>query len=149
MALLGSIFDDWEGDGPRGLDLHWTAQVPPRALGHPLGVRVRVPLTLPGGGRRHRRTRPPGLEGEEEVLQLAADLPDGATLRVRFGGASLKGGQPGDLLLKIQVRDGELDDTWLGYVAPPASDEDRTLLYVAAAVGLLMLAGLIAAWLSG
>ena len=150
MAQLGNIYDAPNRLGPRGQDLHCTVQVPPSAVGHAPGCRVRVPLELPGGGQRHPRVQPPGEKGGELTLQLPEGLPDGAILRLRGCGAAADGGHPGDLMVKVQLRPHGQDGSWVGLVdSPRASAGDPVTLYVALGVGLAMVAALVLALLQG
>ncbi|MFH1469744.1 MAG: hypothetical protein ABIO70_35485 [Pseudomonadota bacterium] len=114
MAQLGSVFPEEDRLRAKGADLHWAVQVPPAALGHAEGAWVRVPRELPGGGARHRRVEAPGEPGEKVLLRLPEGLPDGAVLRLRARGAAGEGQRPGDLLVRVEVREGPLNDTWLG-----------------------------------
>ena len=149
MAQLGNIYDTYNRLGPKGQDLHHTVQVPPEAVGHASGCRVRIPIELPGGGQRHARVKPHGEKGDQLTLQLPEGLPDGAILRLRGQGAPAEGGHPGDLLVKVQVRPGG-GDGYLGLVDPPrASSGDGATLYVAIGVGLAMVAALVLAMLQG
>jgi hypothetical protein len=113
MASLGSVFPEEDRLRTKGADLHCAVQVPPAALGHAGGAWVRVPRELPGGGTRHVRVEHPGEPGEQVLLHLPAGLPDGAILRLRGRGAAGEGERPGDLLVRVEVRQGPLDGTWL------------------------------------
>jgi len=150
MAQLGNIYDTSDRLDPKGQDLHCTVQVPPGAVGHAPGCRVRVPRDLPGGGQRHRRVAPPGEKGEELTVRLPAGLPDGAILRLRGCGAAAEGEKPGDLMVKVQIRPQGQDGSWVGLVDPPraGAGADGTL-YVAIGVGLAMVAALVLAMMQG
>jgi hypothetical protein len=144
MAQLGSIYES-NPLGPRGQDLHHTVAVPPEAVGHAGGCRIRVPRELPGGGQRHRRVAAPGERGDELTVQLPEGLPDGAILRLRRQGAPAPGGHPGDLMITVRLRPGG-DPSYLGLVDPPrGASSDNGPLYVAAAIGLAMVGALLAA----
>jgi hypothetical protein len=147
MAQLGSIYET-HPNGPRGPDLHHTVRVPPEAVGHAGGCRIRVPRELPGGGQRHRRVKAPGergAAGEELTVQLPVGMPDGAILRLRGQGAPAEGGHPGDLMITVQLGTAG-DDSYLGLVeAPRGAAGDNATLYVAAAIGLAMVGALLAA----
>ncbi len=149
MAQLGNIYQRGDRLGPRGQDLHHTVQVPPEAVGHGAGCRVRVPLELPGGGQRHRRVPAPGEKGDQLTLVLPEGLPDGAILRLRGQGAPAEGGHPGDLMVKVRLRPGG-GDGYLGLVDPPrAAAGVNSTLYVAIGVGLAMVAALVLALMQG
>ena len=149
MAQLGNIYERPNPLGPRGQDLHHTVVVPPEAVGHSPGCRVRVPLDLPGGGQRHRRVSAPGEKGEQVSLQLPEGLPDGAILRLRGRGAPAEGGHPGDLMIKVQVRPAGGAD-FLGLVDPPRAPVAASApLYVAIGVGLAMVGALVLALMQG
>ena len=145
MAKLGSIYGEQDGSGPKGQDLHWAVRVPPEAVGHTAGCRVRVPRELPGGGLRHQRVRGPGDDGDQLTLHLPPGMPPGATLRLRGHGAAGEGGRPGDLMVKVSIGLG--DEGFLGLVAPARRSGRDANLYVALAVGVGMVAALVAALL--
>jgi hypothetical protein len=114
-------------------------------LGLEGGVWVRVPRELPGGGLRHRRVEVPGEPGERLRLHLPAGLPDGAILRLGARGAAAEGERAGDLLVKVDVREGPLDGTWIGAaVAPLVPARLGGLVWLAVAVGLALVG--IALW---
>ena len=150
MPSLGSALDPGDPLLPKGPDLHAAVMVPPEALGHAPGAWVRIPRELPGGGRRHPRVPHPADRGDEVRLHLPEGLPDGATLRLCGQGAALDGGRPGDLLVKVQVRPGRLDETWVGLAKPevPAgltgAERGAWLVWVGLAVGLALVG--LAAW---
>jgi hypothetical protein len=151
MAQLGSIYEQGDEAVPRGQDLHHHVQVPAQAVGHAPGCRVRVPMELPGGGLRHQRVPAPGEDGEEICLQLPAGMSDGTVLRLRGQGAAAPEaeGQPGDLLITVQVRSSG-DASYLGLVESPRAGGgmDGTLI-VAIGVGLAMAAALLLALMQG
>ncbi len=149
MAQLGNIYDRGNPLGPKGQDLHHTVQVPPEAVGHAAGCRVRVPMELPGGGQRHARVPAPGESGDTLTLMLPEGLPHGAILRLRGQGAAAEGGRPGDLMVKVQLRPGG-GEGYLGLVDPPrAGAGDNTTLYIAVGVGLAAAAAFVLAMLQG
>lgn len=102
MSSLGSIYEA-ESDGPKGRDLTYTVPVNRALLGAPLTVEV--PLDLPIDGDVVPRAIGVGEKGAQVSLSLPADLPDGATLRLRKQGEEIEDGEPGDLYLTVQLMD--------------------------------------------
>lgn len=97
---LGNILP--EREGPRGRDLHAAITVPRSALGRPHPVEV--PLDFPIGAVRVRRATGPD-EGVTTTLNLPADFPDGASIRLRGLGEAIEGGHAGDLILEVELTD--------------------------------------------
>ncbi|MCB9524706.1 MAG: hypothetical protein H6702_15215 [Myxococcales bacterium] len=127
MSELGSIYED-AGDEAPGPDLHTVLEIPRGDLGK--AVKVKVPLALPmDDGELIERADRAG-EGDVITLQLPAELPDGATLRLRGEGGVVDGGPGGDLYLQIRLVD----------VAPPTRPVGGWLV-----AGLVMLAA-VAGW---
>ena len=104
MTALGSVLEPEGGGGPKGPDLFYVAQVPPKALGDTAGYAVAVPQALDHEGQKVPRAASPHDEGGKIRLHLPAQVPEGAVLRLRGqGGVVAGGGAPGDLLLQIEV----------------------------------------------
>jgi len=140
VARLCSVLSEVDRLLPKGADLRAQVQVPPSALGLEGGVWVRVPRELPGGGLRHRRVEVPGEPGDRLLLHLPDGLPDGAILRLGARGAAAEGERPGDLLVKVEVREGALDGTWIGAAsAPLVPGRVNALVWAAVALGLALL----------
>ncbi len=147
MAQLGNVLQGGDGEGPRGPDLRVKVQVPPGALGHVDGVYVRIPLELPAGGRRWRRAPSPFDQQDRVLLRLPPSLPSGAAIALRGQGAQQEGCQPGDLLVQVQVVQGQPDQTWAGYAGGgPRIHLPGNRLYWAVGIALfLLIAGLVVA----
>ena len=104
MSGLGNVFDAVAGDGGhKGRDLRYTVQVNRALLGAPLTVQV--PLELPLDGRPIPRAIGPGERGSSVSLNVPADVPDGATLKLRGQGEEIDDGAPGDLFLTLAIID--------------------------------------------
>lgn len=103
MSALGSVLEPEAGGGPRGPDLYFLAQVPPKALGASAGYAVSVPKKLAHEGQKVPRATSPHDEGGKIRIHLPAQVPAGAVLRLRGQGGVVQGGAPGDLLLEIEV----------------------------------------------
>ena len=104
-AGLGNIFDAVEGEGPRGEDLFHTIEMPRSALGHPGGQLVPVPEKIVHAGERVRRVADADPEPGWVHLQLGADVPEGARLRLRGQGEAKTDGRPGDLILTLRFNE--------------------------------------------
>lgn len=116
MAELGRVLPPRSG-GPRGRDLEVRVQVPPRALGAPGGVHVRVPQEIEG----HRRVVSRHDSPDRVHLHLPSELPSGAGIRLRGQGARPEGeGEPGDLLVRVEVRE-DAEPGWGECVPAPRS----------------------------
>ncbi len=105
MSALGNIYDglDDEGDGPRGRDLNADITVARSQLGQPFTVRVPLVLTTDDGARV-RRALSADDEGDGRLqINLPADMPDAATLRLRGLGEKVADGAPGDLYLAVTL----------------------------------------------
>jgi hypothetical protein len=100
VTQLGSVFEGFESDQPRGPDLRVSIEVPREALGGPL--RVRVPMRLAFGGDLVERTSTPD-DPEHVILHLPSSLPVGAVLRLRGQGGVFADGQAGDLFVAIEL----------------------------------------------
>ncbi len=102
MSELGSIYDE-DGDGPKGRDLRTRITFARSSLGKPTAVQV--PLELPLDGQLVRRAIGPGETEANVTLNLPANLPQEATLRMRGLGEEIDDGPPGDLYLTVTIVD--------------------------------------------
>lgn len=100
MSGLGSIYEADDGS-LKGRDLRYAVSLRRDALDGP--VEVEVPLELPLGDERVARAVGPGESGALLTLNLPADVPSGATLRLRGQGEDIEDGRPGDLYLSVTV----------------------------------------------
>lgn len=128
MTKLANIFDGAEGEGPRGVDLHATVEVPKRALGRIDGHPVEVPLQIAGVPRAD-----PHGDGRRVRLHLPATLPaEGAMLRLRgLGGLVTEEGEstrsPGDLYLRVHLATESTRRPWLWIALGVAAAAATTL----------------------
>jgi hypothetical protein len=122
MSELGSIFEDADGDEPRGPDLRVAVEVPRRALGRADGWVAPVPDAIDDVPRVKTPGDPPGALR----LHLPETFTSGAVLRLRGQGGAVEGGLPGDLYLQIEVVE-----------APPGPSRLRgtIVVFVVAALG--------------
>ncbi len=138
MAELSNIFEEEEG-GPKGPDLDVTVEVPRRALGAEDGVVVPIPAQLTKDGHRIHRAVSPHEPKQAVRLRLAADFPNGGTVRLRGqGGLPPNQGQAGDLYVKVRLVDGALEPHWTrraGLIAASLVLATASLLAVAALSG--------------
>jgi hypothetical protein len=132
VTQLGSVFEGFESDQPRGPDLRVSIEVPRAALGGPL--RARVPLRMAADGDLVERASTAG-DPEHVVLHLPTSLPAGAVLRLRGQGGVITGRQPGDLFVAIELveRDMTPDERVPGWSSPslePAEAGSATLTWL-------------------
>lgn len=142
MTQLGSVFEGFESDQPRGPDLRVSVEVPREALGGPL--RAPVPVRLAAGGELVERANTPS-DPEHVILHLPTSLPAGAVLRLRGQGGVVPGQQPGDLFVAIELveRGMTSEERVPGWTSPsvePAEAGSATLTWLIL-LGLAFLAG--------
>ncbi|PRQ08932.1 hypothetical protein [Enhygromyxa salina] len=110
MGELGSVFEDDDGELPRGPDLRVTVEIPRVALGATL--RAPVPARIAADGELLERVVLHGEDPDTIELHLPEQLPERAVLRLRGQGAAVDGGRAGDLLVVVELVD-----------RPPRDDE--------------------------
>jgi hypothetical protein len=151
MTQLGSVFEDVDDSRPRGPDLRVSVEVPRAALGATLYAPVPARIAVEG-----ELVERAVLEGEEPgrvVLHLPEQLPARALLRLRGQGGLAPDGQPGDLLVLVELVDrAPRDDERIVRSAVAQADDDTpttdvTLWWLLglAVLGVAVL-GLLAAW---
>ncbi|KIG14241.1 hypothetical protein DB30_06990 [Enhygromyxa salina] len=109
MGELGSVFEDDDGELPRGPDLRVSVEIPRAALGATL--RAPVPARIAVDGELLERVVLHGEDPNTIELHLPEQLPERAMLRLRGQGAASEDGRAGDLLVVVELVDRPPRDT--------------------------------------
>lgn len=141
MAELGNVLEP-ESEGPRGPDLYVEVEVPRAALGETDGYRVDVPRKIAAAGGYVERVSSPHDEGDQVLLHLPDDFPDGGTLKLRGQGGPCEDGDgpPGDLLVEVELTGGPL------VRSDPTALAGRQVPVWMSVAGFIALAAAVAAW---